>query len=261
MFNCDCANYHSFSICSHVVAVAEVNEKLNQVIEWYRKAKKMPSLTKLATSDMPKGRGHKGRRVPRKKRTKTPIATRVNLVDVDSAASEAATPSEFSSHISVPDQVSTGPEHLATPQPTFQHLFDLPSSTAITIPHTQSYPTVFSPFQNSYPPGPGPSFVHSSIPWWQASYVNHGHQTLQQFLSPEYSPMMPRPLPSTPHIAFYIRFLSGNISLCYGCRNKYSKKPPPPNNLCLQRNGVHTTRRSQCCAPDKVPLGQYILPS
>ena len=91
-FNCDCANNRSLGICSHVVAVAEVNGKLKQFIEWYRKAKKMPSLTKLATSDMPKGRGRKGGRVPRKKQTKTPIATRVDLVDVNSAASENATP-------------------------------------------------------------------------------------------------------------------------------------------------------------------------
>ena len=38
-FNCDCANYRSLSICSHVVAVAEVNGKLNQFVKWYRKAK------------------------------------------------------------------------------------------------------------------------------------------------------------------------------------------------------------------------------
>ena len=148
-FNCDCANNRSLGICSHVVAVAEVNGKLKQFIELYRKAKKMPSLTKLATSDMPKGRGRKGGRVPRKKQTKTPIATRVDLVDVNSAASENATPESSG----VPNPIPAAREHEieATPQPTFQQPFDLPSSSAITVPHTQSYPTAFLPFQGSYP--------------------------------------------------------------------------------------------------------------
>ena len=101
----------------------------------------------------------------------------------------------------------------------------------MSFPYTQSYPIVFSPFQGSYPPAPN-TFIQSSIPWWQASYVNHGNQTLQQFLSPECS--VPRQFPNTSQMIFHIRFLCGNISICYGCHNKYSKKPPPPINLCLQ---------------------------
>ena len=112
-----------------------MNGKLKQFIEWYRKAKKMPSLTKLATSDMPKGRGRKGGRVPQKKQTKTPIATRVDLVDVNSVASENATPE--SSGVPKLNPIPAAREHEATtPQPTFQQPFDLPSSSAITVTHT-----------------------------------------------------------------------------------------------------------------------------
>ena len=86
------ASLTSFSICSHVVAAAEVNGRLNHFIEWYRKAMKMPSLAKLVTSDMPKGRGRKGGCVPRKKQTKTLVTIRVNLIDINSAANETTTP-------------------------------------------------------------------------------------------------------------------------------------------------------------------------
>ena len=68
-------------------------------------------------------------------------------MDVNSAASEKATPESSS----VPNPIPAAHEHEATPQPTFQQPFDLPSSSAITVPHAQSYPTAFSPFQGSYP--------------------------------------------------------------------------------------------------------------
>ena len=38
-FNCDCANYHSLNLCSHAVAVAEINGRLAQFVEWHRKLK------------------------------------------------------------------------------------------------------------------------------------------------------------------------------------------------------------------------------
>ena len=80
------------------------------------------------------------------------------------------------------------------------------------------------------------SSAPSSFPWWQASYVNNGNQTLQQFHSAGYSSPVPM-LPSVPQntgMIFHVRFICGNISICYGCRNKCSKKPSPPDNLCLQ---------------------------
>ena len=72
-----------------------------------------------------------------------------------------------------------------------------------------------------------------SLPWWQSSYVNHAaNQTVQQFVSP-HPPTVSQPLPiSTP--TFHIRLIEGNISVCYGCCNKYQKNSQPLNNLCLQ---------------------------
>ena len=33
---------------------------------------------------------------------------------------------------------------------------------------------------------------------------------------------------------FRVRFIEGNVSVCYGCQNKYPKKAEPPDNICLQ---------------------------
>ena len=48
-------------ICSHSVAVAEVNGKLAQFLSAEKKKKsKAPNVTSLSTAKMPRGRGRKG---------------------------------------------------------------------------------------------------------------------------------------------------------------------------------------------------------
>ena len=60
----DCPQYKSASLCSHVVAAALHNEQLTQLVLSDKKVKCTPNLTKLATSEMPKGRGRKGGKAP-----------------------------------------------------------------------------------------------------------------------------------------------------------------------------------------------------
>lgn len=68
------------------------------------------------------------------------------------------------------------------------------------------------------------------LPWWQSSNVSHGNQNVQQFVN--------SPVPVPPHRpvshTFWVRFIEGDVSVCYGCRNKYPKKAEPPDNICLQ---------------------------
>ena len=60
-FSCDCANYQSLSLCSHVVAVAEINHKLTAFLEWCKKYKRsQPNVSKLLMKDVSKGIGRKG---------------------------------------------------------------------------------------------------------------------------------------------------------------------------------------------------------
>ena len=60
---CDkaCGNWNSSAICSHTVAVAEVNGELSSFVSWFIKAKKKPSVTKLVVTGMPDGRGREAR--------------------------------------------------------------------------------------------------------------------------------------------------------------------------------------------------------
>ena len=69
-FCCDstCPNWRSLGICAHSVAAAEDNRALQGFVQWYLKAKKIPNLMKLATTNMPAGRGRKGAAPPRKRR-------------------------------------------------------------------------------------------------------------------------------------------------------------------------------------------------
>ena len=70
----DCGNHKSLGICSHSVAVAEIDGELKGFVDWFVKAKKQPNITNLIMTGMPTGRGRKGG-VPPRKRKKSVAAT------------------------------------------------------------------------------------------------------------------------------------------------------------------------------------------
>lgn len=277
-FTCDCPNYHSLSICSHTVAVAEVNGKLEQFVEWYCKSKKSPSLSRLALKDIPKGCGRKGSKPPRKRMKAQPISKRLDPIALSNTgdtneigacicASSAANPTSevhvpaVSKSASSMDRHATHTDADAAAShwshscnaagtgytgtiPAYSYVN--PTGTPFTPRTTQLFADTpcgaFSPHtpQSSaippypsfgtnpwHPVQPGLSGSQASLPWWHSSYVSHGNQSVQQFINSPY------PDPHTT-CTFRVRFIEGNISTCYGCRNKYSKKPEPPDNICLQ---------------------------
>ena len=69
-FSCDsnCANWKALGMCSHSIAVAEINGKLSSFLAFVWKRKDRPNRTKLATTNMPKGRGRRGGVPPRKRK-------------------------------------------------------------------------------------------------------------------------------------------------------------------------------------------------
>ena len=64
----DCPNWKSLGICSHSVAVAQMNGSLQEFCDYYRKSKRLPSMSQLLLSGMPSGMGNKGNRVSRKRK-------------------------------------------------------------------------------------------------------------------------------------------------------------------------------------------------
>ena len=83
-YACDgeCPNWKSLKVCSHTVAAAEDNHDLDAFIHWLKKAKKVPNMTELVTTSMPKGRGRKGCAPPRKRAKKVPVDTHKTFSEV-----------------------------------------------------------------------------------------------------------------------------------------------------------------------------------
>ena len=77
LYCCDdkCPMFAGFSICSHVVAVAECNGDLRSFLDAAR-AKCTPNLTAIANQGLPKGAGRKGAVPKRKRKTLVPVESR-----------------------------------------------------------------------------------------------------------------------------------------------------------------------------------------
>ena len=84
----DCANWRSLGICAHSVAAAEREGKLGLFVKWFKKAKRVTNLTKLATTNMPCGRGRKGGVPPSRRKKKAPYTQRVPFDFTDSTSED-----------------------------------------------------------------------------------------------------------------------------------------------------------------------------
>lgn len=82
-FSCDssCPNWKPMGICSHSVAVAEVNGKLSQFLLTRKRKKSASDVTSLLTTNMPKGqgRGQKGGAVPKSQKPSQKVAARIEM--------------------------------------------------------------------------------------------------------------------------------------------------------------------------------------
>ena len=186
LFHCDseCANYRSLKMCSHVVAVAQVNEELFDFVELFAKKKQQPNLTRLAVHGMPTGRGRKGQQPPRKKARKQPIESSAPFQPcAGTSYSQAALHDELEE----PSLTSISSLAVGMATPTLS-----PSSCSS---HTGN------PWQVQYN---SPSFIQC-FPPPSASYPS------------QYVPYPHPPLSSGP---FFVTFISGNISVYAGCHNR-----------------------------------------
>lgn len=63
-----CLRWASYKLCCHTIAVAEKESMLSSVLRKYAKSNKGPNVTKLATQDMPKGRGKKATKATQRRK-------------------------------------------------------------------------------------------------------------------------------------------------------------------------------------------------
>jgi len=262
-FSCDnCPNYKSLGICSHTVAVAEVNHVLPQFIACLNKGKGVrPNLTKLLTSDMPAGRGRKGNQAPRKRKTSVGVTNAVEVLPtlpgVSSSAaasmlplithsSPSATP--WSSPLDLPSPFSLPPPTMqnvsaetysgnvianfcgtsATPPP----LYSLPSSVCLPPPTLQSVST------QSYS---GNMYNTTVIP-----ALSHVHDVgARQQRNPPPPPLVRVTSPISPtsqteaNDSFSVVFLGNRVKKCYGCTQEFARKAngtllDPPHDIVIR---------------------------
>ena len=190
-------NWKSLGICSHSVAAAEDNCDLQSFLTWFVKAKKILNITWLATSQMPAGRGRKGGIPPRKRRKTVPAESRKSFSDI------------------LPlDQSTASQQEAVNACPTsYRHLPQEPVSIAL----------------------PCRSLVHhTNVSVTGSASVNLGAPVITTVL-PSLPPPLIEALPETSAETspFTLAFISGNIRVCRGCRQKYTKPAVPPHNLCV----------------------------
>ena len=202
----DCLNYKSMGICSHSVAVAQMNNNLQQFVSAFSKMKKKPDFTSLAVHGMPSGRGRKGGQAPRtRKKAPEPAMNRVERLSFSVVSTASASPA-------VGEMNNSTMLNLTANHAYGNSLYCQPSY------QSSSYPGLY--WMNPYYPecSPGPySCMSPSTP----------------------STSQPPPQPSTPVMAeestpVNLCFIAGNISKCAGCGNKYAKPVVPPHDVCIQ---------------------------
>ena len=229
-FSCDnnCSNWKSIGLCSHSVAVAESNGKLEEFIMGVKRKKKIPNMTALATSTMPKGRGRKGS-IPPHTRKSTCAAESCTRVSMNVGTQV------------VSGNIGTASTHATPNVPTCvgDRIQDLYSSPLPPNPWNHPYPLV--PCRPSYSPPFTPPYFPPSYPCPSFSPV----YSPSMYSSPSYSPT------KNP---FTLGFIRGNISVCIGCKNRYEKNAQPPNDLCIKHQewreftpvGSETTQSKFC---------------
>ena len=194
--------------------MAEIDGRLDKFVEWHRKLSHQ-MLPKLVTKDVSKGCGRKGGKAPAKKKKVEPIRERVELTPVVPSLADTQCKNSISNSIEIASSLHTN---------YYSH--------PIAASHSQflnpvGYATPMNPLPSSHSLLPATPFV----PWCNSSYNNNnGNQTVQQFVSASTFAS-----PSAECMQkFFIKFIVGNISVCYGCRNRYPKNPKPPDDICLQ---------------------------
>ena len=237
---CDgnCPMFRGFGICAHVVAAAHHNRQLELFVQWFVQTKCRPNLTAISREGLPKGAGRKGG-VEKRKRKKTPqieshskrirtqpLATAVTahscLAETDPLPSTSwlephrslhASVTSFSSQTATPDPSCSTPS-LISASPNLQPSSHTLASTSLS----QMVPPVISASQ-----GPSHRWGTKSLP------------DVPPLVSavPSSPPAL---VSSNPHdrSPYTLCFITGNIRVCRGCRQKYTKPCIPPMDLCVR---------------------------
>ena len=209
-FACDanCPNWKGLGICSHSVAVAEVNGQLKKFLS-SKKRRKPPNLTNMVPTSAPRSHGRKGSVPTRHRKQSEPITTRVEI------------------------NISSG-SYVISQSSSFDH------STSYLVP-PPTYPAPMNVLQS-------PMYGNQSYGPFHCGYAPYYYGQSSNVCQP----LLPCPPPTqqpTFTLPFSITFITGNITVCFGCKNKYYKNLQPPEDLCIKHQDWRQFTPSNGAAP------------
>ena len=235
-----CPGFASFSICAHTLTACLTTERLKDFLRWLVSTKRNSggvNLSAAVTYGMPKGRGRKGERAPRKryvtnKKPVTKVVSRVSLgcdsgnngLQPNAASHEGQGLSHQSSNLR-----QLVPAHFPTGQP-----FVDPSLTnqcgGANVPN--SFTSTQQPrFQMYVQPQSTPQ-----VPYQFPSAT--ANQQLFQTTQPHEQLNVPRfPSPNQGQfIVYLLKYCPAQTSVCFGCGNTLKPNasiPAPPGDLVI----------------------------
>ena len=233
-YKCDdkCMWYKSTNICSHTVAAAEVNGDPAKFLHFLRH-KCAPNLMQLASHGMPAGAGRKGGKAAKKKAPRKHATTEENRVPL-------ATHS-----LTLPCSSSGGGYNSQAPSSGYSPLALSPSDDPMLV-MVLLYPVMVLLHPVMVLLYPMLVMVHTMVvivlldPLSQPTLLSllmitshhHGHGL--HLLHLGLCPVLLY-LSNTPE-KFKVRFKTGNISICSGCRNAFTKQ----DTIIFATHGIST---------------------
>ena len=188
---------------------------------------------------MPGGVGNKGNRVTRKRKCEE-ITSRVTLPASTTSPSvqnvpQIPGPSLITSSGLSPQDAGASSTSIATTS-------SRAGTTLSPQPSSPAFPWVYSQLPMSPPnmqwnTNVGSMHLESPVLMTDKAGGHSGmHRAGMLVASPQYWHLPSYPVTSGGHThnAFHLRFHSGNISVCNGCRNKFNKQAKPPLDLCIR---------------------------
>jgi hypothetical protein len=242
---CDskCMSWTSSAICSHSLAVAEVNGSLLTFLSWFNSSTVQPNITTLAMTGLPTGRGRKGG-VPRRSKSHAAVTREVSTprpVFLQTLGHGASNPGQGLSQVAISPPTSSQQQHGVSDG----------GGQCGRPAGSQSVNLEARPFQATPVP-------------LNACNVSASHHVFvtQHGRAPVTSPTMQLSVTPQPNNnPFYVKFIQGNVRMCQGCKSTLrladSTVPPPPFDLAIGRserrqfrdkNGtLITPRQEQTC--------------
>ena len=229
---CDCAGFLSSSVCAHSVAACVKQKRIPGFCKWLSSTKRNIggiNFSKAITFGMPKGRGRKGEKAPRKvgrsKVSETPTTVLARVSDKRNCQSNQDENQQVrQSHLqnksfAVRPSVHS-PQRMPQPQYATNPLV-LPATNVPQLPGSASY---------AYHPPMSQYTTASVLPSTSSPAMQSSPVSIQPMQS---TPGFPSPI-SGKFMVYLLQFCPGQTSTCFGCGNPLKQGaviPDAPNDL------------------------------